>query len=380
MRLFIFGATGSIGRATLSVAHDIGALVCGLGARRNWQQLLNLCRKTEASVVHLADPEAAEALRREAPHLKVFTEDPREALEASCADVVVNGVSGAAGLSFSLATISAKIPRLALANKESLVMAGELLLQKAKESNTRIIPVDSEHASLFLLLSSLDPAYVEEVFLTASGGPFLRHKSMENITPKQALAHPVWSMGARISVDSATLMNKVFEVVEAHVLFGLPYEKIKVVVHPEGLVHGAIRLRNGTLLLHASAPDMRFAIQQALCYPDVGSQPYGAFDLRGRFSFEEPDVGRFRALEAIEDLKKGAGVAYRVALNAADEVAVEAFLGEKLPFMAIPSVAIDVARRLQEEGADTVEDVVALDRRARQEAHSEVKRWKHCSR
>lgn len=378
MRLFLFGATGSIGKATLSVASDLGIEVVGVGARKNWRKILEICSETNADIVHIADPTAAEILRKKQPRLHIFTGSPEEAIISSHADVVVNGVAGAAGLKYSLATINAKIPLLALANKESLVMAGEFLLERAKETDTKILPIDSEHSSLLLLISRFAPENISEVYITATGGPLLRKRNFENVTPEEALSHPVWSMGSRISVDSATMLNKVFEVVEAHILFGLPYERIKVVIHPEGFVHAGVRLCDGTLILHTTTPDMRFAIQQALCYPNIGSKNYGGFDLEQTLNFEAPDVRKFKALEAIEDLRSGAGIAYRVALNAADEVAVSAFLNRRIPFTAITTISLNLARLLKDRAITSLQDVLNLDSYARTLAENEVKKWKQC--
>ena len=375
MKLFIFGATGTIGKATLSVAADLGIDVVGLGARSNCQKLLEAAQVCGAEILHIADEAAAEALRRTTKKAQILTGPPEEAITAAGADTVVNAVSGAAGLAFSLAAIRTSVQRLALANKESLVMAGELIMDEARRRKTDILPIDSEHASLFLLLSKFNPEDVEEIIITASGGPFLRRKNLENITPKEALAHPVWNMGKRISVDSATMLNKVFEVVEAHILFGVEYERIKVLVHPEGVVHGGVRLRDGTVVLHSAAADMRFAIQQALCYPDIGRASYGAFKLGGTLHFEEPNVERFFALEALKDLRDGAGVGYRVALNAADEVAVAAFLNGHLPFSAIARVAVSLARRFSNASVTSPQQALRLDKTVREQAFSEVEKW-----
>ena len=375
MKLFIFGATGTIGKATISVAADLGIDVVGLGARSNWRKLLEAAERCGAHILHIVDETAAESLRRTTKKPQILTGSPEEAIAAADADIVVNAVSGAAGLTFSLAALKTPLQRLALANKESLVMAGEFIMEEARRKKTEILPIDSEHASLFLLLSKLSPEDVDEIIITASGGPFLHRKDLNNITPEEALAHPVWNMGRRISVDSATMLNKVFEVVEAHILFGVEYERIKVLVHPEGVVHGGVRLRDGTVVLHSAAADMRFAIQQALCYPDIGRARYGFFELAGAFHFEEPDVRRFSALEALEDLRGGAGVGYRVGLNAADEVAVAAFLNRRLPFSAIARVALSLARRFSRASVRSPQEALRLDQTVRKQAFSEVEKW-----
>jgi len=373
--VFVFGATGSVGAAAVDVCGSLGLRVVGLGAGSRADVLASLAQTGGAKVLHVADSDAARPLSDGPWRVLTGVETASEAVIASGANVVVNAVSGASGMAYSFAALDAGVERLALANKESLVMAGELLLSAAESAGVDVLPVDSEHAALLLLMSAFR-GRVRRIALTASGGPFLNRDDLSDVTPEEALAHPVWSMGRRITVDSGTLMNKVFEVVEAHVLFGFDYDHIDVLVHPEGVVHAAVVLGDGVTVRQAAPADMRCCIQQALTWPERGGVRF-ALDLTeaGPLRFFRPEPARFEALAALEDLKSGASPAYRIALNAADEVAVEEFLEGRLPFDAIAKVALEVARSASGRPG-TPEEVMEADVRFRETALEICSRWR----
>jgi 1-deoxy-D-xylulose-5-phosphate reductoisomerase len=271
----------------------------------------------------------------------------------------------------SIATLEAG-NRLALANKETLVAGGPVVLAALKRGGGELLPVDSEHSALFQCLVGEDPTAVRKLILTASGGPF-RGSTLENleqVTPQQALAHPTWNMGKRVTIDSASLFNKGLEVIEAHYLFDLPYDKIDVVVHPQSIVHSLVEFVDGSLKAHVGEPDMRVPIQYAITYPDRVAGALGEFDFTSRsLTFDLPDRKVFRAL----DLAYEAGRTGRSApavLNAADEVAVHAFLDGRLGFLGIPEVVERTLEQVPVVDLTTVDDVIEVDREARAVAHS----------
>jgi 1-deoxy-D-xylulose-5-phosphate reductoisomerase len=285
--------------------------------------------------------------------------------------IIVNGVVGAAGLRASVAALEAG-NRLALANKESLVAGGPVVLAALQRGGGELLPVDSEHSALFQCLVGERPHTVRRLVLTASGGPFRGStlEDLEQVTPEQALAHPTWNMGKRITVDSATLFNKGLEVIEAHYLFGVPYDKIDVVVHPQSIVHSLVEFVDGSLKAHVGEPDMRVPIQYALTFPDRVAGALGEFDFAFRsLTFDLPDRKVFRGL----DLAYEAGRTGRSApavLNAADEVAVHAFLDGRLGFLGIPEVVERTLDQVAVVDLTTVDDVIEVDREARAVAHS----------
>ncbi|MCX7029955.1 MAG: 1-deoxy-D-xylulose-5-phosphate reductoisomerase [Spirochaetes bacterium] len=285
------------------------------------------------------------------------------------ADVVLNGISGAAGLLPSLAALEAGRD-LALANKESIVMAGPLVLAEAARRGRLVLPVDSEHAALFSILRPLRREEVAELVITASGGAFrdLPPEQLASVRFADALAHPTWRMGPKITVDSATLANKGLEVIEAHRLFGVPLDRVKVLVHRDSRVHAMVRTVDGTLHLEASTPDMRIPIQNALTHPDVLPTRVPWLDLAaGKLEFEPVDAGRYPMLD-LAYRAAGSGPALPIVFNAADEVAVEAFHHDAITFLRISSLVEEVLSLAWPARVDTVEEVLAVDREARSRA------------
>jgi 1-deoxy-D-xylulose-5-phosphate reductoisomerase len=275
---------------------------------------------------------------------------------------------GAAGLGPTIAALSQGID-VALANKESLVIGGELVTELAAATGAKLLPVDSEHSALFQLLENEDQAALDRIVLTASGGPFRGRTDLDGITVEQALDHPTWAMGGRITIDSATLMNKGFEMIEAAHLFGLPYEQIDVVVHPQSIVHSLIDLKDGATLAHLGYPDMRVPIAYALTWPERSDVPVERLDLArvGRLDFEEPDPGTFRCLALAREAGRSGGIAPCV-LNAADEVAVAAFLEGMITFNDISTV---IERTIEDVGsgpAKGFDELFAIDEASRERA------------
>jgi 1-deoxy-D-xylulose-5-phosphate reductoisomerase len=298
----------------------------------------------------------------------------RALIERTAPDLVLNAIVGVAGLGPTIAALSEGID-VALANKESLVVGGELVTALAEAAEARIIPVDSEHSAIFQLLRGEGPGTVERLMLTASGGPFRGRTDLAGVTPADALAHPTWDMGGRITIDSATLMNKGFEVIEAHHLFEVSYAAIDVVVHPQSIVHSLIELNDGAQLAHLGLPDMRVPISYALHFPDRADVTVPKLDLAqiASLTFERPDLDTFRCLRLAREAGSAGGTA-PCALNAADEVAVAAFLDGEIPFTAIADV---IAGTLDELGTSPVthfEDLFACDARAREVATGLVQR------
>ena len=286
-------------------------------------------------------------------------------------DIVLNAVVGAAGLRASVAALSSgKV--LALANKESLVAGGEVCTRASADGGGSIVPVDSEHAALFQCLSA-DGSPAASVVLTASGGPFRERKDLSGITVDEALAHPTWSMGPKVTIDSATLMNKGLEVIEAHHLFGFGYDEIDVVVHPQSVVHAAVRCADGTMLMQAAPPDMRLPIQAALSWPFAAAGHMATIDLAevGRLTFEPVDRARFPSLDlAYEAGRRGA--TFPAALNAANEIAVAAFLEGKISFTDIPATVETVVSAHEPGNGFSLDDVLAADETARRTAATVV--------
>jgi 1-deoxy-D-xylulose-5-phosphate reductoisomerase len=353
-RIAVLGATGSIGRQALEViAANPSLEVCAL-----------------ASGSHPLEDLAAEFGVRDVQ----VGGDPTALLEAAEPDLVLNAVVGFAGLEATLWALEHGVD-LALANKESLVVAGELALAARERGGGRLLPVDSEHSATFQCLEGRDPTAVDSLVLTASGGPFrgrTRHE-LTGVTPEEALAHPTWRMGPKITVDSATLANKGLELIEAHFLFALPYERIEVVVHPTSIVHALVRFRDGAALAHLGYPDMRVPISFALTYPDRAATPLPSLDLAGGLTleFEAPDLDTFPMLTLGREAGRRGGT-YPCAYNAANEVAVAAFLEGHLPFLAIAEVVEETIGAVDGAPARDVADLVAADAAARRLAQREL--------
>jgi 1-deoxy-D-xylulose-5-phosphate reductoisomerase len=369
-RLVILGATGSIGEQALDVVRSSGELsIVGLAAARRWDRVVEQARDHGVPAIALIEPEAAAAASA-AWNGRVLagTEGVRELIATSDADLVLNGIVGFAGLGPSIVALAEGI-ELALANKESLVVGGELVTALAEATDTRIIPVDSEHSALFQLVGAEPPGTVERLVLTASGGPFRGRTDLAAVTPDEALAHPTWEMGGRITIDSATLMNKGFELIEAHHLFGLPYERVDVVVHPQSIVHALAHLNDGATLAHLGYPDMRVPISYALHFPERADVGVPTLDLAaaGELRFEQPDVETFACLRLAREAGEAGGTAPCV-LNAADEVAVAAFLDGRIPFPAIAEVIERTLEALPAHKPGHFEDLYAVDLEARERA------------
>lgn len=373
--LAILGSTGSIGRQALEVVrlHQDRLRVVALVARANVGLLVEQAREFRPLMVGLLEEGPATELKRELDgtgiEVRAGPDCLVEAAAHPLADTVLNAVVSSAGLPATLAALGAG-KRLALANKESLVAGGELVL-KALDCGGELIPVDSEHSAVFHCLTGEDPGSVKRLILTASGGPFRgrRREELERVTPEEALRHPTWKMGSRITVDSATLMNKGLEVIEAHYLFGIPYERIDVVVHPQSIVHSMVEFRDGSFAAQLSVPDMRIPIALALSYPERWETPARRTtldDLR-ELTFEEVDRVTFRCLELAYRAGMMGGTATAV-LNAADEVAVEMFLRGEIGFLDIEKMVGAVLNDHQPGKVETLDDVMAAEEWARARA------------
>jgi len=371
--VIILGSTGSIGTQALDVIERSDELeVVGLSASTSAEQVLAQARKFGVERIAIADEAAAaraaeqwtagEVLAGETGLMELIT-------ETDC-DLVLNGLVGSAGLGPTVATLGEGID-LALANKESLVVGGELVTALAEATGARIIPVDSEHSALYQLIAAEKPGTVDRLILTASGGPFRgRHASeLANVTVEEALAHPTWAMGGKITIDSATLMNKGLELIEAHHLFGVGYERIDVVVHPQSIIHSLIQLNDGAALAHMGYPDMRVPISYALHWPERADVPVKPLDLAdlGQLTFEEPDLDAFPCLRLAREAAAAGGTAPCV-LNAANEIAVGAFLDGELSFLGIAEVIERALSDLPAEPVRHFSDLYRADAAARARA------------
>jgi 1-deoxy-D-xylulose-5-phosphate reductoisomerase len=369
-RLLILGSTGSIGTQALDVVARSGELeVVGLSAGAAWEPLVAQGRELGVERIALADADAAARAAEAWTDGEVLggPEGLVRLVLESGADLVLNALVGSAGLGPTIAALGEGID-LALANKESLVVGGELVTQLAEATGAQVLPVDSEHSALHQLVAGEGPGAVERLVLTASGGPFRgrARAELEDVTVAEALAHPTWAMGGKITIDSATLMNKGLEVIEAHHLFGTPYERIDVVVHPQSIVHSYVTLCDGAALAHLGHPDMRVPIAYALHHPERVELPVRALDLAevGRLEFEPVDADAFPALRLAREAAVAGGTAPCV-LNAANEVAVHAFLGGRLGFLGIPAVVEETLERLPAQPVRAFESLYEADREAR---------------
>jgi 1-deoxy-D-xylulose-5-phosphate reductoisomerase len=379
-RVVVLGSTGSIGVSSLDViAHLPERLrATGLSAHKSWEVLFEQAERCRPRWVTLTDEGAARnADRTRLPRttqllvggdgIATMVSDPE-------VDVVVTAIVGAAGLAGTWAALEAG-KTVAVANKETLVLAGPLVMELAARRGARVLPVDSEHSAIFQALQCGRPVEVERVVLTASGGPFRGRgrAELEDVTPDEALRHPTWRMGPKITVDSATLMNKALEVIEARWLFGLEPEQIEVIIHPESVIHSFVEFKDGSVLAQLSPPDMRLPIQYALTYPE--RLPGPARRLRwgelGAWHFEQPDHETFPALQLGYEVARRGGTCGAV-LNAANEAAVGRFLAGELGFLDIPRVCRDVLKSHHYSARPTLAELSAADRWARQE----VGRWK----
>jgi 1-deoxy-D-xylulose-5-phosphate reductoisomerase len=376
-RLLVLGATGSIGRQALDVCSRSEDLeLVGLSAESSWEGLVQQAREHGVERIALADEHAAARAAEAWTDGQVLAgpEGLVRLVVESGADLVLNSLVGSAGLGPTVAALGEGID-LALANKESLVVGGELVTALAEATGARIVPVDSEHTALHQLIAGQPPGAVQGLTITASGGPFRGRSRSElgDVTVQEALAHPTWAMGGKITIDSATLMNKGLEVMEAHHLFGTPYERIDVVVHPQSLIHGIVRLADGAMLAHMGPPDMRIAISYALQGGESVELPIAPLDLAavGMLSFEQVDLEAFPCLRLAEEAARAGGTAPCV-LNAANEIAVHAFLEGGLRFLEIPEVIERTLDALGSAPVETFESLYEADRRARELAGETV--------
>ena len=388
-QVVILGATGSVGQSTLAVLalHPEQFCVLGLSAHHRMDELAQLCLRFSPQYVAVPDANAAAVLEAALgnaapgnaalkPKVLLGKQGLCDLASLQAATHVVAAIVGAAGLPSCLAAADAG-KTILLANKEALVMAGSFFLDAVKTAGATLLPLDSEHNALFQCLprgAGVVDSSVRSIWLTASGGPFLHHdrSALSRVTPAQACKHPKWAMGRKISVDSATLMNKGLEVIEAALMYGLLANRVKVVIHPQSTVHALVQYEDGSLLAHLSHPDMRVSIAQALAYPLRIHSGVGDLDMTtlGSLDFTAPDLDRFACLGlAYEALSLGQHAC--IALNAANEVAVEAFLSETLPFTDIPTVVahvLNVAKSWQPP--NSLDEVYALDAAARSLAQS----------
>jgi 1-deoxy-D-xylulose-5-phosphate reductoisomerase len=379
--LILLGSTGSIGTQCLDVLreHPGRFRLAGLAAGSSWRAALAQLKEFGCSALALADPAAAdEAAAHLPPGTRLFRGEHAAAEMAAALDydLALNGVVGAAGLLPSIRVLESGRD-LALANKESLVVAGDLLMQLARKTGAAILPVDSEHCALQQCLQGEDIQNVRYVFLTASGGALrdLGLDELHAVTPEAALAHPTWSMGPRITIGSATLMNKALEVIEAAHLYDLSADRIRVVLHRQSIVHGMVEFVDGSVISQMGPPDMRGPIHHALCSPERMPSSLTGFDpvLFSTLTFEEPDAQRFPALELGFRCVREGGNAGAV-LNAADEVAVAAFLSGELPFHEIVPIVTAVLDRRLEWPGETLDDLLGADSSARAAAREEIER------
>ena len=376
----ILGSTGSIGRSALSVLeHDCGRRLraVGLAARSSWQELVEQARRHRPRWVALTDPESASLVNGQLEgtpsELLVGRDGLVRMVQEPEVDKVVSAIVGAAGLESTWAALEAG-KAVALANKETLVVGGPLITELARARKAPLLPVDSEHSAIFQCLRSGEPREVRRVILTSSGGPFRgrSRRDLEGVTPEQALRHPTWQMGPKITIDSATLMNKALEVIEARWLFDLSPDQIEVVVHPESVVHSMVEFVDGSVIAQLSPPDMRLPIQYALTYPDRVDCPSPRLDLSRAWDlhFEPPDRETFPCLELGFEVMRRGGTA-GAALNASNEAAVQRFLDREIAFLDIPRACRAALDHHDYDPRPSLSTLESVDRWARQE----VARW-----
>jgi 1-deoxy-D-xylulose-5-phosphate reductoisomerase len=378
-RIVVLGSTGSIGTNCLNVVSELPDRleILGLSAHASWEPLFEQAARHHPRWVTITDPTTVGCI--EASRLPTSTRllTGEEGIGAMVTDpdvdIVVTAIVGAAGLRGTWTALQAG-KTVAVANKETLVMAGPLVMELAEKHGVRILPVDSEHSAIFQAMQGSSVDEVERIVLTASGGPF-RGKTaadLHQVSAADALRHPTWRMGPKISIDSATLMNKALEIVEAHWLFGLPAERIEVLIHPESIIHSFVEFRDGSILAQLSPPDMRLPIQYALTYPERVAGPARRLNWRelGPWHFEQPDQETFPALQLGYEVARRGGTC-GAALNAANEAAVNRFLAGKLRFLDISRVCREVLAHHDYSPRPTLEELIRVDRWARQE----VSRW-----
>jgi 1-deoxy-D-xylulose-5-phosphate reductoisomerase len=368
-KIVIAGSTGSIGTQALDVIQRSDELeLSGLSAATSWEPLLEQAERFGVKRIALSDPDAAARASERWTDGEVLAgpEGLVELITGGDCDLVLNALVGSAGLGPTVATVGEGID-LALANKESLVVGGELVTALAEATGAQLIPVDSEHSALYQLIGAEPPGTVDRLVLTASGGPFRGRTDLDDVTLEEALKHPTWDMGGKITIDSATLMNKGLELIEAHHLFGVPYERIDVVVHPQSIVHALVHLNDGASLAHLGLPDMRVPISYALHHPERVDVPVPTLDLTeiGQLTFEAPDADAFPCLRLAREAAAAGGTAPCV-MNAANEVAVHAFLRGELSFTGIPRVIESTLSELPPTPLRHFSDLYEADSQARE--------------
>ncbi len=368
------GSTGSIGRSTMDVVRALGPeyRISGLCAARRWRELAEQAAEARPSAVAIADPGHAESLRpllNGSTELLVGADGLVELASRKDSSFVVAAIVGAAGLPSTVAAVRAG-KQVGLANKEALVVAGSMLIPLARQTGAQLLPIDSEHSAIFQAMTAGRPAEVHQVFLTASGGPFRTWTSeqMAKATVEDALRHPTWKMGPKITIDSATMMNKALEIIEARWLFGLPVDSIEVLVHPESIIHSMVEFCDGSVIAQLGTPDMRTPIQYSLTYPQrhAGCATRLDFTTIRRLNFEPPDMERFPALRLGYEVARAGGTAGAV-FNAANEAAVEAFLGRRIAFGRIVELIERVLGRHRVEPNPDLEALLEADAWARRE-------------
>lgn len=381
-RVVILGSTGSIGRSALDVLRRLRGRfsICGLTAHRNVSLLRQQAQEFKPQLVVCVEPELADQLQLSGIKVLVGPQGLVEAAELSQADIVLNALVGAVGLTPTLRAIQAG-KRVALANKESLVIGGELVMDMLAKTDGQLIPVDSEHSAIYQCLEGQDRECVTRLMLTASGGPFLRlsPEELASVSPGQALSHPTWQMGRKVTIDSATLMNKGLEIIEAHWLFGVPISQIEVLIHEQSIVHSLVEFSDNSILAQMSLPDMRLPIQYALTYPQRKRSPQAPLDLArvGALTFQQPDREKFPCLQLAYQAAELAGTMPAV-LNAANEIAVQAFLDQEIGLTDIPRVISETMDGHRLSPHPNLAEVLRADEWARGMARSRVSRIALC--
>ncbi len=372
----ILGATGSIGTQALDIIRNKENKVnlIGVTAHRNFKGLVDIIEEFSPKYIGITDEECYEAIKeyceKESKQVKLFGGE--EALEKVATleeiDTVLTSVVGIAGLKPTIKAIEAK-KNIALANKETLVVAGDIVMLKAKENGVKILPVDSEHGAIFQCIQGNEKKDINKIILTASGGPF-RGKTrddLKEITPKEALKHPKWNMGRKISIDSSTLVNKGLEVIEAHFLFGVEYDDIEVIVHPQSIVHSMVEYKDGSIIAQLGSTDMRLPIQYALSYPERRTAVADRLDFKtvSSLTFEEPDIKTFRCLDLAFKAGKLGGNMPAI-YNGANEIAVELFLDERIKYLQIEEIIEDAMNKFPYVKNPDLQQVLDIDKQVRE--------------
>ncbi|MCX6947324.1 MAG: 1-deoxy-D-xylulose-5-phosphate reductoisomerase [Verrucomicrobia bacterium] len=382
-RVILLGSSGSIGESTCKVARALPdkMKIVGLGVAKSTERLLEQAKEFGVKALAVSDPQAAEKVKSKLPAGAKFfpgAEGLARMVEETEADMVLVAIVGTAGLAPALAALRSG-KDLAVASKEILVLAGSAVMAEAKKRKRQVLPVDSEHNAIFQCLQGANEKEVRKVILTASGGPFRQSRAaeLEKVTVAQALKHPTWSMGKKITIDSATMFNKGLEMIEAHWLFGLPMKQVEVVVHPQSIVHSMVEFIDGSVLAQLSVTDMCFPIQYAVTFPERMPSGLPPLDLAklGSLTFEAPDEKRFPALRLAREAGEAGGTLPGV-FNAANEVAVEAFLAEQISFPRIWGMVEEVMQKHTTLSSPDLEAIIEADRWARSEAKVRLEKRK----